>query len=385
MNEVWAYFGGGVVVGAGVVYLVLYGRLVRAEARLRAELERGRWTEEAKATMAEAFRVLARQHLEEVGTEILREAERIAQGVEGQLERTTAPLGEALSRLERSVIELGQREAGLLRELELLRGEQGALRQAALELREALKSERGRGLWGELQLRRVVELAGMTEHVDFDPQVPTPRGRPDLVVYLPGGGVVPVDAKVPLSAYLKALSAPNERERAEWLKAHARALRERIRELAQKSYWKAFPEAPELVVAFVPSEAALHAAFEADPELLDWALAHRVLPASPVTLLALLKSVAYGWRQAALAREARRVAEVARQVLERLGPFHQHLSELGRHLGRSVEAYNRAVGSYERRLLPLVERLEAAFGEQKGTLPEPLDARPRDYGGESSK
>jgi len=400
VNEALAYFAAGFLLGGALVYLLLVGRLARLEAALKSEREKHRWTEEAKDTLAQAFQLLAAKNLEAANAELLRAAKTLFSGIDRELgerlaHHTTAvksltePLGEAVKRLEGAFVSLEREREGAYRalkqELELLRQEQTALRQTTAALRAALKSERSRGQWGELQLRRVVELAGMTPHVDFAPQVNTERGRPDLVVYLPEGGAIPVDAKAPMNAYLEALESDDPDLRARKLKAHAKALRERIRELSEKAYWKAFDPAPELVVVFLPSEAALQAALEADPDLLDDALARNVLPASPVTLLALLKSVAYGWRQHALGQEARKVAEAARLVLERLGPFQGHLGEVGKRLEASIAAYNRAVASYQKRIQPLAERLAERLGASLPDPPEPAEGGPRLYRDESSK
>jgi len=400
VNEALAYFAAGFVLGGSAVYLFWVGRVARLEAALRAEREKTRWTEEAKDTLAQAFQLLAAKNLKEANAELLEAAKTLFSDIDRELSsrlahHTTAvksltePLGDALRRLEEAFMAVEREREGAYRalreQIELLRKEQLALRETTAGLKAALKSERSRGQWGELQLRRVVELAGMAPHVDFAPQVKTERGRPDLLVYLPEGGVIPVDAKAPMNAFLAALEAEDPATREKMQKAHAKALRDRVRELSEKAYWKAFDPAPELVVAFVPSEAALQAALEADPDLLDDALARNVLLASPVTLLALLKSVAYGWRQHALGQEARKVAEAARLVLKRLGPFQRHLGELGKKLEASVTAYNQAVASYQKRIQPLADRLAERLGEALPDPPEVAEGRPSLYGDESSK
>ncbi len=388
---------GGLLLGLLLGYLLaerrLAGRLARAEASLAAEREKHRWTEEAKATLAEAFQLLAAKSLEAANRRLVDETQALLAGLDrglsGQLGRhkaeidaLLAPVRETLKRLENELSRQEKEREGTFRalaeQLRLLSAEQGELKAAATALKEALRSPSARGFWGELQLKRIVELAGMAPHVDFETQRSTDRGRPDLVVHLPGGGIVAVDAKAPMDAYLKAQEAPDEATRKARLAEHARALRARIRELSQKAYWAAFPKAPELVVVFVPSEAALADALAADGGLLEAALEQRVLPASPVTLLALLKSVAYGWREVRLGEEARRIAEEARTLVERLATLSGHLSELGKRLEASVDAYNRAVGSYRRRLLPLAERLSENLGGTAPDPPEGIEKRPRD-------
>jgi len=388
--------GAGFLLGVILGYLLaerrLGARLARAEAALAAEREKHRWTEEAKATLAEAFQALAAQNLEAAHRRLVEETQTLLSGLDRQLSgrlgshqaelaRLIQPVRESLDRLQSELARQEREREGafqaLAQHLKLLSAEQGELKAAATALKEALRSPSARGHWGELQLRRVVELAGMAPHVDFEIERNTSQGRPDLVVYLPGGGVIAVDAKAPMNAYLKALEA-REPERTRLLAEHARALRARIRDLAGKAYWKAFAKSPELVVVFVPSEAALSAALAADGGLLEDALKHRVLPASPVTLLALLKSVAFGWREVRLGEEARRVAEEARSLVGRFATFTGHLSELGRRLSASVDAYNQAIGSYRRRLLPLAERLADRLGEPPPDPPDELGARPRD-------
>ena len=398
MEPLYAFLAG-VGVGAAGLYLLFIGRLVRLSARLEAEREKHRWTEEAKATLAEAFQLLAAKNLEDANRRLAEAAralfDRLDREVKGGLDTHAAelrgvlePLKEALLALQGRIEALERDREGAYRalaeQLRLLREEQGALQEAAQRLRSALSAERTRGHWGELQLKRVVELAGMAPHVDFALQAGTERGRPDLVVFLPGGGTIPVDAKAPMTAYLEALEATDPAERQAGLRAHAAALRARIKELADRAYWRGLPGAPELVVVFVPSEAALQAAFEADPTLFEEALARRVLPASPITLLALLKSIAYGWRQHRLSEEARRIAEEAGELIERFATFSRHLGKVGKRLKDSVEAYNEAVGSLERRLLPLAGRIAERAGKA-GDLdpPRPLEARPRGYGDDS--
>ncbi len=406
MDGIWlgaVGLGLGAVVGYLVASLRLGARLAAAEAALKAEREKGAWTEEAKLTLAEAVRALTEKNLDRAQRQLLDETRTLLEQVQhrlsgqlgthkAELETLVDPLKTALSKLERELGEVERRREGayqaLRQQLELLSQESRRLAETAGALKEALKSSTARGHWGELQLRRLVELAGMTRHVDFAEQVGTDAGRPDLVVFLPNGGRLAVDAKAPMQAYLKALSTPDEKARKELLKAHARALKSRIQELAAKDYARALDPGPDFTVVFVPSESALAAAFEADPALLDEAIAARVLPASPLSLLALLKSVAYGWQQVRLGEEARRLAEDARRVLERLAVFRGHLGQLGRGLEKSLEAYNKAVGSYKHRLMPLERALAERLGEPEGDVSlSEIEGRPRSLPdqGESSK
>jgi DNA recombination protein RmuC len=225
----------------------------------------------------------------------------------------------------------------------------------------ALRQPQTRGRWGELQLRRVVELAGMTAHCDFVEQasLTTDAGllRPDVVVHLPGGKQVIVDAKAPLSAFLDAYEARDETARTRQLAAHARLLREHVRRLSAKAYWDQLDSTPDFVLLFLPGEHFYSAALEADPSLLDEGARQSVLIATPTTLIALLRAVAYGWRQERVADDARAVAQVGRELHRRLETFAGHLDKLGGRLRGAVGAYNEAVGSFEHRVLPGARRL----------------------------
>ena len=211
------------------------------------------------------------------------------------------------------------------------------LQATTVTLSEALKSSSKRGQWGEIQLRRVVELAGMERYVAFEEQVSGDSGRPDMVVYLPGGGVLPVEAKTPMTAYLNAAEAGDDATYKNYMRAHAQAVRGRVRELGQKAYWSQFEKAPEFVVMFVPVEASVAAAFEEEPSLLDDALQSKVLITTPITLLAFLKAVAYGWQQQAVSENARQIAAEGKELYQRITPFFRHLNNLRHHINQVAE------------------------------------------------
>lgn len=309
------------------------------------------------------------------------------------LDRTQAeltPLNENLDKLDQQIRDLeGKREGayqGLQEQLRQLSEAQSRLHNTTITLSEALRSTRTRGKWGELQLHRIVELAGMTEHIDFDEQISTGNGRPDMIINLPNGGKLPVDAKVPMNAYLDAVSASAEERRHSKLEAHTRAVRGRIRELGKKKYWEQFEEAPQFVVMFVPHEAGLSAAFHQDGDLLDYALQSNILIASPVTLLALLKAVGYGWQQTRVAENARKIAEEGKVLYKRMAKIAEYISNLGTNLERSVGDFNDLVGSLESRLLPSARRFEE-FSVADSEFPpvERLEKTPRKLTAEELK
>jgi DNA recombination protein RmuC len=278
---------------------------------------------------------------------------------------TVAPLREALTKVESQLRELeGARVhayASLTEQVRFVRAASEALGAQTASLVTALRAPQARGRWGETQLRRVVEMAGMVEHCDFVEQatVVTDDGtiRPDLVVRLGGGRQVVVDAKVSLAAYLEAAESRDPDVVEARLRAHARQLRDHVRGLAAKEYWRAFEPTPEFVVLFVPADAFLAPALERDPALLDDAMRQHVLIATPTTLMAMLRTVAYSWQQEALTEHARQVFEVGRELYRRLGSLGGHVDKLGKTLGRAVDDYNRTVGSLERNVLVQARRM----------------------------
>lgn len=275
------------------------------------------------------------------------------------------PIHDALARMDAQLQRLErdrqQARGALDEQLRALASGQERLRTETGALVAALRQPQTRGRWGELQLRRVVELAGMTAHCDFveQPSVTTADGllRPDLIVQLPGGKQVIVDAKAPLHAFLDAYEAGDETTRTASLAAHARLLREHVRRLSAKAYWDQFEAAPDFVFLFLPGEHFYTAALEADPSLLEEGARQSVLIATPTTLIALLRAVAYGWQQERVAEDARAVAQLGRELHRRLETFAEHLQKLGTRLRGAVGAYNEAVGSFEHRVLPGAWRL----------------------------
>jgi len=362
----------GAVVGALAVWFALRGR----ESDVR----------QAREQLRDAFQALAAQVLQTNSDEFLKrtrsELETLVARMQGdwslqreEVKHLVQPLQETLKTLDAQVQDIEKKREGaygeLRQQLASLGGAHTQLQTTATQLVEALKSSSARGRWGEVQLRRVVELAMMVEHVDFQEQFSTDEGRPDLIVHLPNRGVLPVDAKAPMAAFLEAMGIRDEAARRLKSREHAKAMRERIRKLGEKKYWQQFERAPEFVVMFVPNEAALAAAFETDGDLLEDAIRQGVLVATPLTLLALLKTVAYGWQQQRVAENARTIAEQGKALYDRLLKFLEHLEKTGRGLGTAVESFNAAVGSLNARLLPAARE----FREAGGMSQEPIEPK----------
>jgi DNA recombination protein RmuC len=340
------------------------------EQELRGEREKLQWTEVAEQKLREAFTALASQSLSTNSQQFLTNAQK-------ELKTLVDPLSQKLDTMDQQVRALETKREGaygkLGEQLRSLGEAQSQLQRTTVSLEQALKSPTARGRWGELQLRRVVELAGMVHHVDFDEQPTTDEGRPDMIVRLPGGGVLPVDAKASATAYLDAMQAEGT-QRTTKLDEHVRAMRSRIQDLSRKQYWAQFDRAPELVVMFVPFESALSAAFEKDPELLEYGIRQHILVASPVTLLALLRAVAFGWQQQQITENARQIATEGRELYARVLNVLRPFRDAGTHLGRAVEAYDQAVGSLEHRLFPALHRMKDLTASSD-ELPETSEIR----------
>lgn len=302
-------------------------------------------------------------------------------------EEFVKPIGETLKKTDERLLQLDkarvESQTDMKAHLEFLAKQTATLGDRTQQLVNSLKRPEVRGRWGEMALKNIVELAGMSEHCDFVTQASTSdaenRFRPDMIVHLPGERKLVVDAKAPISAYLEAIEAETDERRADRLRAHAKQLRSRVDDLASKQYQQKFDGTMDFVVLFVPGDQFLSSALLEDPSLLEYAAGKQVILTTPATLIALLKAVGYGWSQASLADDAREILRLGRDLHERLSVMSEHLSKMGTNLSRTVESYNRTVGSLESRVLPAARRMEdhnLRSGKEIAAL-EPVGVEPR--------
>jgi DNA recombination protein RmuC len=391
----WFAFIAGLFAGGLVAGLWMRARVARLEAAkhfAEAGVTKLTDTFQALADAAlrsnqSAFLDAARTTLETTRAEMSGDLAQKQTAIEGSIGGMVQPLADSLGRLETHVRELERAREKAYGSL----GEQvQTLARETATLSTALRSPHIRGRWGEVTLRRVAELSGMVHNCDFQEQETREgdglRIRPDMTVRLPGGRSIVVDSKVPLTAYLDAVSAPDETSRKASLQRHGQQVSEHVRQLSSKQYWNQFQPAPELVVLFLPGDHFFSAALESRPDLIEEALARKVVIATPVTLISVLKGIAYGWNQEQLAENAEEIRRVASEMYERVQLVQEHYSHTGQLLEKTVEAYNRSVGSWDQRLVPALRKMRelgVATGEEP-MAPEQIDLlarRPRAVSG----
>lgn len=395
MGPIIVYITGGLVLGFLLGWLLQQLRLAdrfnalmientRLQKDLESDAEKMKWLELTQDKLKETFKALSADMLNINSSQFLQQArEKLGEVLELQkrdwglqkeeFKNMVDPLGKNLDELDKQIRQIEQKREGayqtLINQVTQMGTSYQELQKTTINLTQALKSTTVRGRWGEVQLRRIAELAGMVSYVDFNEQVAVEEGRPDMIIHLPKEGLIPVDSKAPMNAYLEAQEMTDEDSRGKKLDEHAKSMRNHMKSLSQKAYWSQFTRSPEFVVMVVPYDPGLTAAFERDGTLLEDALQNKVLIVSPVSLLALLKVVAYGWMQLQLAENAQKIAEQGKELYSRFVTFAGHLSEMGKKLNTTVHSYNKAVGSLESRVLPSVQRLKE-MGAGSGEMPE---------------
>lgn len=407
INPQWLEIGGpalviGILIGALIAWLIFRSRDKRLSGEIKhqeaLQIERDAAWEAATKQLTREVSELANKSLKDNSETFLRLAEqnlsahqerakRELGDREQAVENLVKPIKDAIQHSQQQISELEKARSeayGSIRsQLETMQLSQQSLAQETQNLVNALRRPEVRGRWGEITLRRLVELAGMVEHCDFQEQVHTSTDekiiRPDMIVRMPDQRDLVVDVKTPLDAYLEAVEAKDDAQRQLGLDRHARNVREHIRKLASKSYWEQFAQSPEFVILFIPGDQFLSAALNEDPELIEYALSQQIILATPTSFVALLKAVAYGWRQLALADNAGEIRKLAEDLHGRLSTFVSHMNKMGKQLASSVDNYNRAVGSLERKVLPGARKFVELGIRPKSELEqiEPLESLPR--------
>jgi DNA recombination protein RmuC len=391
----------GCALGALLVGLWMRSRIVELDAARKLAEVNTASVETSQAKLAETFQALADTALRSNQQSFLDSARSTLETVRVEMtgdltERQTAvesvvkPLADSLVKLETQICELESARqrafGGFEQQLHAMAQRELELQKETAALVTALRTPQVRGRWGELTLRRVAELAGMAEHCDFFEQetqeTDNGRIRPDMMVKLPGDRTIVVDAKAPLTAYLDAVGASSDVDRRTALLRHSQQVAKHVDQLSSKTYWAQFQPAPEFVVLFLPGDPFFSAALEHKPTLVEDAARQKILIATPTTLIAILKGVAYGWRQEKLAENAEEIRQLAAELFDRIVTLQTHFNEIGRSLGRSVDAFNRCVGSLESRLYPSLRRIRelGATTAEEPPAPERIDVVPRTPG-----
>lgn len=386
----------------------MHTQLTALEERLSSEKQKleqmNVFIEESKENLLNSFKVASHDALQQNSTHFLESVavhlQKFSEGTKTELDHNqkalqnlVSPLSESLQSMQNKVQDIEKSRAEAYGKLNtqiesLLSQSIPNLQKETSKLVDALRKPQTRGRWGEIQLKRVVEMAGMLEYCDFEEQVSGQQDgnilRPDLVVKMPGGRRIVVDSKAPLEAYLQSIDTPSEDERKKKLDQHARVVRDHIKKLGEKNYWEQFKTfSPEFVVLFLPGESFYQSALESDPTLIEYGVEKKVIPATPTTLIALLRAVEYGWRQEVQNQKAQEIAELGKELYKRLSALLEHWDDVRKSLEKTVTSYNKAAGSWERSVAPQLRKfqdLKVSRDESPLKLPEPIESSPREIG-----
>lgn len=344
-------------------------------AKYSAEKQKNEWVDKADDKLRETFNSLSKEIIENTNVDFLNKAndklndfasklDEKMQGENRAVANILTPVSENLTELKKHIGELEEKRVSAYSDLnkavEVLRGQNDTLTMEARNLNSALHNSSVRGKWGEVQLRRVAELSGMNDHIDFDEQKQNESGkRPDMIIHLSGGRTIPVDSKVPMEHYLKYVECKDDVQNKVYLQGHVKAVKTHIDALAKKEYWKSESRAMQLVVLVIPYESGLSAAFEGDPELFEYAESKNVLLLSPVTFYAFLKAVSTGWTEYNLVKNAQEIAQLSKELIDRFDVFIDHVRNIGSNIDKAAASYNKAVSSYNTRLNPTFNKLKA--------------------------
>ncbi len=363
--------------------------LQKAVSASAAEAEKNKWVTEADKTLRETFNAISKDIIDQNNNLFLARANdklndfaaKLDQKMEGEsrnVNNIVTPVGEQLKELQKQVAEMENKRVAAYTGLETsvveLRKQNDILKSEAQSLNSALRNSSVRGKWGEAQLRRIAELSGMVEHIDFEEQYVNNDGkRPDMIILLTGNRTIPVDSKVPMDEYLSFAESSDNTERSSHLDKHVRAVKRHIDALAKKEYWKSFERTVPFVVMVMPYESGLSATFEADQGIFQYGLDRNVLLLSPMTFYAFLKSVSMGWAEYNMAENAKEISKLSNELIERFERFIKYIDDIGSNMGKAVSKYNEAIGSYNKRLLPTFNKLKELNGKDISEAIDPLE------------
>jgi DNA recombination protein RmuC len=354
----------GGAIGWCITWLYEKSRTAQLQARQESDAEKINWIRNAQTNLRETFQALAAKSLHDNAADFSGRIDKQLGSHAQHIGVLKAALEKNITELDGNIRQLEQKRAGayhsLVQQVLNLERQNKALWQTTEKLVAALKSGPVRGRWGEIQLRRIVELAGMTEHVSFSEQVVgnIGGGKPDALVHLPNEGRIPIDSKFPFDSFLEAIEATDDAVRKEKMGQHVKSLRDKIKDLSKRSYWKEFDPSPELTLMFIPIESCLMVAYQHDPSIIEFALEHKIILASPITLLGFMRSIAYGWQQFTISKNARRILAQGKELYDRLEIWIEHFRKVGSSISATVDSYNKSIASLQTRFFPACRRFQ---------------------------